>query len=58
MVGVAVLELVLCGVALVAVVVHGEVGFVGWVELHSICCGSVDLGDCDWLRNGSRVVVL
>jgi hypothetical protein len=36
MVGVAALVMVLCVVALVVVVVRGGVGFVGWVELHSI----------------------
>ncbi len=50
--------MVLCGVALVVVVVHGWVGCVGWVELHSVCCVSVDLGDCDWFRMGSHVFVL
>jgi len=42
---VAVLAMVLCGVALVVVVVHGWVGCVGWVELHSVCRVAVDLGD-------------
>jgi hypothetical protein len=46
MVDVAVRDHVLCGVALVLVVAHVEVGCDGWGAWQSLCCVFVGLGGC------------